>query len=288
MELRDEFHGAATKGTSIGIPPARVSSLRVPPPRIPLGPELLSIGIGEVTDLSWPNASCPNRQPVAAMSSNGGQSFASVTMASSQCHRVRSLTCVVIDTLAGSAVRQECENTETRWPTRMGVHDTEDELASGQVRCQPAALLPPRYGIGCCSPTDVALDVRSPSPPVFQQLRERSRDLCSEKLLRGHDSRLSGAVRFGAAPYCVCMVIMQASDTPVHYAARHPQQSSMFVVITLFGTSLMLGVTGVTTSENADYWSLSPTLPNRSVTSVTTAFSRALKERSSDASATHG
>jgi hypothetical protein len=84
------------------------------------------------------------------------------------------------------------------------------------------------------------------------------------------------------------MVIMQASDTPVHYAARHPQQSSMFVVITLFGTSLMLGVTGVTTSENADYWSLSPTLPNRSVTSVTTAFSRALKERSSDASATHG
>jgi hypothetical protein len=60
-----------------------------------------------------------------------------------------------------------------------------------------------------------------------------------------------------------------------HYVASRPPRESLFVVMTLFATSLIPGVVGVTTYENADYWSLSPAHPNRPVPSTTTASSLA-------------
>jgi len=77
----------------------------------------------------------------------------------------------------------------------------------------------------------------------------------------------------GATAHDQCTAILL--DRHVHYAGRRPRQASQIVVIVSVVTSLMLGVMGVTTYENADYWSLSPTHPNRPVSFVATASSPA-------------
>jgi hypothetical protein len=85
--------------------------------------------------------------------------------------------------------------------------------------------------------------------------------------MNSHDDFLMGA----ATTHGMCVALGALG----HYVASRLPRESLFVVITLVATSLIPGVEGVTTYENADYWSLSPAHPNRPVPSATTASSLA-------------
>src|SRR5690242_4696336 len=96
------------------------------------------------------------------------------------------------------------------------------------------------------SSADVALRVNSSSSNSLNLKRNVETDVVS----LSRNGRLSGVARTQG----VCVTI----GGLVQYGAIGPQPVAPFVVISSFTTSLIVGVMGVTTYGNADYWSLSP------------------------------
>ena len=192
--------------------------------------------------------------------------FASVTIASRRCHKFQGQGCVLVDAQYGFALTQEPEKTETQWPKRMRVrHQTMGNLTSGR---HSTALLPRCSEQRRFPSADATGKVKSSSSRItFKPERNVGPPHATKTLMDSHGGCLTGA----ATTYGMCVALGALG----HYVASRLPRESLFVVITLFATSLIPGVVGVTTYQNADYWSLSPAHPNRPVPSATTASSLA-------------
>ena len=191
--------------------------------------------------------------------------FASVTIASRRCHKFQRQSCVLVDTQYGFALTQESAKTEIQWPNRMRVrHQTVGNLTSG---CHSTALLPRCSKQRRFPSADATQEVKSSSSRITSKPGKSVGPHVTKTLMNSHDDCLTGA----ATTHGMCVAVGGLG----HYVASRLPRESLFVVITLFATSLIPSVVCVTTHENADYWFLSPAHPNRPVPSATTASSLA-------------
>jgi hypothetical protein len=189
--------------------------------------------------------------------------FARVTIASRRCHKFQSQGCLLVDTQYGFALTQASEKTETQWPKRMRVRHQTGNLSG----CHSPALLPRCSEQRRFPSADATRKVKSSLSRTTSKPERNVAPHVTKTLMNSHGDCLTGP----AITHGMCVALGALG----HYVASRPPRESLFVVMTLFATSLIPGVVGVTTYENADYWSLSPAHPNRPVPSATTASSLA-------------